>query len=235
MSHFLKSITEKKTEEVLYEQETEDAQIFLPQTFDFLDLSKQYKQLIFFYESGIRQLTAKLQILDHEFQNYYERNPIETISSRVKSPESILRKMQRKGLPLTSRCMMENLHDIAGVRVICPFVSDVYQVAKMLAKQTDINVAVIKDYIRNPKENGYRSLHLIVTVDVFFTEGKKKVPVEIQLRTMAMDFWASLEHQLRYKKEKPFTAAMHEELFECSQIMAKADEKMQRLAEQLDK
>lgn len=210
-----------------------DLDILLPQTSDYLDLENQYRQIMFFYEAGIQQVTAKLEILNKEFQYCNDRNPIESIKSRVKSSDSIIKKMKKKGLPLTISGMMTNIYDIAGVRVVCPFISDVYHVAHMLMNQTDVEVLRIKDYIENPKENGYRSLHLIVMVDVFFSEEKRKVPIEIQFRTIAMNFWASTEHQLRYKKEREFTADMHKQLRRCADLMARADRKMQRLAEGL--
>lgn len=210
-----------------------DLDILLPQTSDYLDLENQYRQIMFFYEAGIQQITAKLEILNKEFQYCNDRNPIESIKSRVKSSDSIIKKMKKKGLPLTISGMMTNIYDIAGVRVVCPFISDVYHVARMLMNQTDVEVLRVKDYIENPKENGYRSLHLIVMVDVFFSEEKRKVPIEIQFRTIAMNFWASTEHQLRYKKEREFTADMHKQLRRCADLMARADRKMQRLAEGL--
>lgn len=210
-----------------------DLDILLPQTSDYLDLENQYRQIMFFYEAGIQQVTAKLEILNKEFQYCNDRNPIESIKSRVKSSDSIIKKMKKKGLPLTISGMMTNIYDIAGVRVVCPFISDVYHVARMLMNQTDVEVLRVKDYIENPKENGYRSLHLIVMVDVFFSEEKRKVPIEIQFRTIAMNFWASTEHQLRYKKEREFTADMHKQLRRCADLMARADRKMQRLAEGL--
>lgn len=210
-----------------------DLDILLPQTSDYLDLENQYRQIMFFYEAGIQQVTAKLEILNKEFQYCNDRNPIESIKSRVKSSDSIIKKMKKKGLPLTISGMMTNIYDIAGVRVVCPFISDVYHVAHMLMNQTDVEVLRVKDYIENPKENGYRSLHLIVMVDVFFSEEKRKVPIEIQFRTIAMNFWASTEHQLRYKKEREFTADMHKQLRRCADLMARADRKMQRLAEGL--
>ena len=207
-------------------------EIYLPQTGDLLDMEKQYRQIMFFYEAGIQQVTAKLEILNKEFQYCNDRNPIENIKSRVKSADSIIEKMKKKGLPLTISCMMGNIHDIAGVRVICPFITDVYHVAAMLMNQTDVEVIRVKDYIEHPKDNGYRSLHVIVMVDVFFSDEKKKVPIEIQFRTIAMNFWASTEHQLRYKKEEKFTPEMHKQLKRCADLMARADRKMQRLAEQ---
>ncbi len=210
-----------------------DLDILLPQTNDYLDMENQYRQIMFFYEAGIQQVTAKLEILNKEFQYCNDRNPIESIKSRVKSSDSIIKKMRKKGLPLTISCMMTNIYDIAGVRVVCPFISDVYHVARMLMNQTDVEAVRVKDYIENPKDNGYRSLHLILMVDVFFSDQKRKVPIEIQLRTIAMNFWASTEHQLRYKKEREFTADMHKQLRRCADLMARADRKMQRLAEGL--
>ena len=210
-----------------------DLDILLPQTNDYLDMENQYRQIMFFYEAGIQQVTAKLEILNKEFQYCNDRNPIESIKSRVKSSDSIIKKMRNKGLPLTISCMMANIYDIAGVRVVCPFISDVYHVARMLMNQTDVEAVRVKDYIENPKDNGYRSLHLILMVDVFFSDQKRKVPIEIQLRTIAMNFWASTEHQLRYKKEREFTADMHKQLRRCADLMARADRKMQRLAEGL--
>lgn len=229
-----KLITKKEGDREVVDVVNEgDLDILLPQTSDYLDLENQYRQIMFFYEAGIQQVTAKLEILNKEFQYCNDRNPIESIKSRVKSSDSIIKKMKKKGLPLTISGMMTNIYDIAGVRVVCPFISDVYHVARMLMNQTDVEVLRVKDYIENPKENGYRSLHLIVMVDVFFSEEKRKVPIEIQFRTIAMNFWASTEHQLRYKKEREFTADMHKQLRRCADLMARADRKMQRLAEGL--
>lgn len=221
MNNLLKRLTTKKDDPMPGVDAEKAEETFLPQIQDYLDMTKQHKQIMFFYESGIRQLTAKLQILNYEFQNCYDRNPIESIKSRVKSPESILLKMQKRGIPCTFSGMVNNIYDIAGVRVICPFISDVYHVAKMLLNQTDVELIGIKDYIKNPKENGYRSLHLIVCVDVFFSDQKRKVPAEIQFRTIAMDFWASLEHQLRYKKNRNFSSEMQNELLECAKSWLK--------------
>lgn len=206
---------------------------FLPQVSDYLDLAKQYGQIMFFYEAGIRQLTTKLQILNREFEQCNDRNPIENIKSRIKSQESIINKMERRGLPFTISSMVNNIFDIAGIRVICPFITDVYQIARMLLTQTDVELVQMKDYIKDPKENGYRSLHLIVKIDVFFSDAMHQVPVEIQLRTIAMNFWASTEHQLRYKKDKAFTPEMHERLKACADLMADADYQMQKLAEEI--
>ncbi len=217
------------TEQTVNEETTS----YLPLAADQLDLAKQYKQMMMFYEAGIRQLTTKLQILNREFEQSNDRNPIENIKSRIKSAESIAKKMERKGLPMTLSCLTNNIYDIAGIRVICPFITDVYEVARMLLSQTDVELVQVKDYIREPKENGYRSLHLIVKINVFFSDGMRQVPVEVQMRTIAMNFWASTEHQLRYKKDKVFTPEMHERLKKCADIMADADYQMQKLAEEI--
>lgn len=207
-----------------------EANFYLPQSVDYLDMDRQYRQLMYLHEAAIEQVTAKLNILKGEFQFSNDRNPISSISSRIKSKESIVLKLQKKGLPMTASALLGNVHDIAGVRVVCPFMEDVYYVARMLVKQQDINVIEVKDYIRQPKENGYRSLHLIVTVQVYFAETSRNIPVEIQIRTIAMDFWASTEHQLRYKKDREFTEEAQLKLKHCADLMAQADEEMQEIA-----
>ncbi|MCD8365631.1 MAG: GTP pyrophosphokinase family protein [Clostridiales bacterium] len=206
---------------------------FLPQVNDRVEDTAQFDRFMFFYEAGIRQMTTKLQILDREFQHSNDRNPIENIKSRLKSPESIRSKMEKRGLPMTISSMVNNIYDIAGIRVICPFITDVYQIAQMLISQTDVELMQMKDYIKDPKENGYRSLHLIVKITVFFSDTAHQVPIEIQLRTIAMNFWASTEHQLRYKKDKEFTPDMHQRLKHCAELMADADYQMQKLAEEI--
>ena len=207
-----------------------EANFYLPQSVDYLDMDRQYRQLMYLHEAAIEQVTAKLNILKGEFQFSNDRNPISSISSRIKSKESIVLKLQKKGLPMTASALLGNVHDIAGVRVVCPFMEDVYYVARMLVKQQDINVIEVKDYIRQPKENGYRILHLIVTVQVYFAETSRNIPVEIQIRTIAMDFWASTEHQLRYKKDREFTEEAQLKLKHCADLMAQADEEMQEIA-----
>lgn len=234
MKNFLNQLTTKKdgSWEVVDVVSDDDSEMLLPQTNDFLNMENQYRQIMFFYEAGIQQITAKLEILNKEFQYCNDRNPIESIKSRVKTSDSIIEKMKKKGLPLTVSCMMGNIYDIAGVRVICPFISDVYHVARMIMNQTDVEVYRVKDYIESPKDNGYRSLHVIVMIDVFFSDQKRKVPIEIQFRTIAMNFWASTEHQLRYKKDVAFTTEMHRQLKKTADLMARADRRMQRLVEQ---
>ena len=203
---------------------------FLPQMIDMLDMDREYRMLMYIHEAAVEKVTAQLNILKGEFQFSNDRNPISSISSRIKSRESIIYKMKKKGLPMTVSALINNIHDIAGVRVVCPFIEDVYYVARMLVKQHDVEVIEVKDYIREPKENGYRSLHVIITVEVDFAEASRKVPVEIQIRTIAMDFWASTEHQLRYKKDKEFTQEVQDKLKNCADIMGKADQQMQEIA-----
>jgi len=204
--------------------------IVLPQTSDYLDIDRQYRQLMFVYEAAVSQLEARLAILNKEFQFSNDRNPIDSVKSRIKSKESISNKLVKKGLPMTLSALTNYILDIAGIRIICPFISDVYQIARMILQQNDVEMMVVKDYIREPKENGYRSLHLIVQVEVPFAEKTRKVPVEIQIRTIAMNFWASTEHQLRYKKNRNFTEEMQAKLKHCADIMAEADMEMQQIA-----
>ncbi len=207
-----------------------EQEMLLPRARDYLDIERQYHQIMFLYEAGINQLESRINILKREFQFSNDRNPIENIESRIKSKESILLKLKRKGLPMTVSALTNNIRDIAGIRVICPFIEDVYNVARMLIKQKDVELIEAKDYILKPKENGYRSLHLIVTTEVQFSNQTRKIPVEIQIRTIAMNFWASTEHQLRYKKDREFTDEVQKELKECADIMAQADRIMQNIA-----
>lgn len=239
----MKQKTTTSVTEVTIEQSIETSEgtfregensICLPQTRDYLDMERQYRQLMFIHEAAIEQVTARLKILKGEFEFSNDRNPIANISSRIKSKESILYKLKRKGLPMTASALLANVHDIAGIRVVCPFIEDVYYVARMLVQQRDLDVIEVKDYIREPKANGYRSLHMIVTVQVDFAEASRKVPVEIQIRTIAMDFWASTEHQLRYKKDREFTEEAQQKLKHCADIMAQADKEMQEIAGEFD-
>ena len=162
-------------------------------------LKQEIVRFMMTYKFAVDELTTKVEILKQEFQYMHDYNPIEHVTSRVKSPESILQKAVRKQVPLTLPSIRENIRDIAGLRIVCSFVSDIYKISEMLQKQACLSVAECKDYIKRPKPNGYRSLHLIVQVPVFMTEGIEKVWAEIQIRTIAMDFWASLEHKLNYK------------------------------------
>ena len=189
----------------------------------------EYETLMVKYRCAIREVKTKLEVLNEELSLFAQKNPIENIQSRVKRPYSIARKLRRMNLPLTVDAIQPNLSDVAGIRVICPFINDVYEVAHMFLKQDDVKLIQIKDYIEHPKENGYRSLHLIIEIPVFFSSGKENIRVEIQIRTVAMDFWASLEHQIRYKNESSVMDEVRNELKECADTIAQADRKMQRL------
>ena len=179
------------------------------------------------YSCAIREVKTKLEVLNDELSVRNQRNPIEMIKSRVKKPVSIVEKLHRKNLPISLNSMIHHLDDVAGIRVICSFVDDIYTVARMLVSQDDIRVIAVKDYISNPKDNGYRSYHLIVEVPVFFSDRKKDMRVEVQIRTMAMDFWASLDHQLKYKKDIGDAAdEISEELRKCAEVIAKTDRHM---------
>ena len=208
----------------------------IPFNEDMLEKSKNwlknYSTLMAYYRCAIMEIETKFNVLNEEFSLRYDRNPINSIQTRLKSPESIHEKMQRKGLPLKLDLIEENLMDIAGVRVICAFPDDVYMLEEALLNQDDITLIKRKDYIANPKENGYRSLHLIVAVPIFLAREKRIMNVEIQLRTIAMDSWASLEHQLRYKKDVEFTEAMANELLYCAKLSAELDAKMDALQAQ---
>lgn len=181
------------------------------------------------YQGGIREICTKLEILDDEFNLREKRNPIHHMESRIKSPQSIISKLRRKGLPLTVQSAMENLSDIAGVRVICSYIDDIYIIAELLTSQSDVTLIKTRDYIKQPKENGYRSLHLILSVPVFLKEGTEDVVVEVQIRTIAMDFWASLEHSLRYKDPVNITEALSLELKTVAEKISTLDREMQAI------
>lgn len=193
---------------------------------DLVHQAREFQEAIMMYSCAIREVKTKLEVLNDELSVRNQRNPIEMIKSRVKKPLSIVEKLHRKNLPITLDSMVNYLDDVAGIRVICSFVDDIYTVARMLVSQDDIRVIAVKDYIENPKENGYRSYHLIVEVPVFFSDRKKDMRVEVQIRTIAMDFWASLDHQLKYKKELVDGTDISRELKDCADVIAQTDEKM---------
>ena len=213
------------------EDASEEFDILFPER--FIKNTDYYNSLMMMYRCAIREVSTKLEVLDDEFSVKYKRNPISSIKSRIKTPLSIYNKLQRLGYEFTEQNIREQLNDVAGIRVICSFVDDIYAVARLLADQDDITIIRIKDYIQNPKPNGYRSYHMIIEIPVFFAEGKTPIRAEIQIRTIGMDFWASLEHQLRYKKDKVITSEMHARLKKCADIMADADYQMQKLAEEI--
>lgn len=187
------------------------------------------------YRAAIKEVRIKIEILSEDFAVRHDYNPIHHMERRLKSEESIEEKLQRFGKENTLASARANIHDIAGIRVICNFIDDVYTVAGMLLAQNDVSLLEKKDYISNPKENGYRSLHLVVSVPVFLLDGCEHVPVEIQLRTVAMDFWASLEHQLRYKNKKCNSAIIDMELKSCAEINSSLDVRMQELWDELNR
>ena len=206
---------------------------------EFLNFMQQNKKpfdlLMSYYECAIMEIETKFRVLNHELSLEYDNNPIESIKTRVKSYDSILKKIRRKNIPLNLQAIEENLKDIAGVRVICSFPDDIYKLAESFLKQDDITLIERKDYIKNPKPSGYRSLHLIVQVPIFLQTEKKMVNVEVQFRTIAMDFWASLDHKMRYKKElsDEEVEILQEELYDCAKQSAALDERMQRIRDRI--
>ena len=188
-----------------------------------------WKEVTLVYSAALRQMETKMQILNDEFQHVHQYNPIEHIKARIKTPESIVKKLKRYGQESTIDNMVKYINDIAGIRIICSFTSDIYRIADMIRDQKDIQVIAVKDYITYPKASGYKSYHMLVTVPVFLSDRTVDVKVEIQIRTVAMDFWASLEHQLKYKKEIGHAAMMSGELKQCADDIASVDLSMQTI------
>ena len=186
-------------------------------------------ELMAYYKCAMMEIETKFNVLNEQFSLQFDRQPISSIKARLKKPLSIKKKTELRNIPFTLEDVQQNIHDIAGIRVVCSFLDDVYLLSKALLKQDDIQLIEMKDYIKNPKPNGYRSLHLIVSVPIFLAHEKKQMKVEVQLRTIAMDFWASLEHQLKYKKDHPFTNEMIDELCNCAKISSDLDKKMNGL------
>lgn len=193
------------------------------------DRTKTVERMMSRYQCAIYEIETKFNVLNTEFSLERDRNPINSIHSRLKTFDSIVEKIERRGLPQTLESIEENLHDIAGVRVVCTFPDDIYHLRNALLNQDDIFLVEEKDYVKNPKDNGYRSLHLIVKVPVFLASEKHLMKVEIQMRTIAMNFWASLEHHIRYKKDFEFTEEMATELKECAELSAALDKRMDTL------
>ena len=192
-----------------------------------------WKTIILLYNSALKEIGTKLEILNDEFQHVHQYNPIEHIKSRIKTPESIVKKLKSRGHDVTIRNMVRYVNDIAGVRIICSFTSDIYRIADMMARQNDISVLSIKDYIKNPKESGYKSFHMIVSVPIFLSYGAVDTKVEIQIRTVAMDFWASLEHKINYKYDATVPEHIKRELYECAEMVSDLDAKMMSLNEEI--
>lgn len=198
--------------------------------------SKELKQLMTYYNCAMLEIETKFRVLSQEFSLEQDYNPIETIKSRLKSMDSIVEKLQRKGLPLELESIENNLKDVAGIRVICPFLSDIYRMASCLMEQDDIVVIEKKDYIKNPKKNGYRSLHLIVETPIFLQKEKRMMKVEVQFRTIAMDFWASLEHRMHYKKnlDEKMQEMLVAELRDCAEESANLDIRMETVKDYIE-
>lgn len=201
-----------------------------------IEASSKFTELMMMYRCAIREVQTKLEVLNDEFKTRRKRNPIDSIKARIKSPISIFEKLERRGLELSIDSITSNLNDVAGVRVVCPFISDIYEVAHMLMSQDDIEVIEVKDYIKNPKPNGYRSLHYVIIIPIFLSTGKEYMKVEVQIRTIAMNFWASLEHQMHYKKfESEEMPDIVNELTLCADNIYSTDVRMQELREDIHK
>ena len=197
--------------------------VYIPNAYSQLD---QWNSVMFLYESALKAINTKIEILNEEFIHMYGHTPIEHIKSRVKTPDSIVKKMKRNGYEVTIENMVEKLSDIAGIRIICSFNQDIYQIADMIARQKDVTVLYVKDYIRKPKPNGYKSYHMVVTIPIYLTEGPVETKVEIQIRTIAQDFWASLEHKIYYKFEGSGPDSLQAELKACADMVDMLDAKM---------
>lgn len=201
-----------------------------------LESSAKFQQLMVMYRCAIREVETKLEVLNDEFMTKRQRNPIDTIRSRVKSPSSIIEKLNRRGHEISIQSIMNNLNDVAGIRVVCPFISDIYEVANMLISQDDVEVMEVKDYIKNPKPNGYRSLHYVILIPIFLSSGKEYMKVEVQIRTIAMNFWASLEHQMHYKKfDQDAMPEIVSELTKCAETIYNTDVRMQEIRDDIHK
>ncbi|NLB19734.1 MAG: GTP pyrophosphokinase family protein [Clostridium sp.] len=210
-------------------------QIAIPDEAKLLfDKISNFQELMMMYQSAIREVTTKLAILNDELSLGNRKNPIQTVKSRIKKPKSIFNKLQKLEQEISIEAIKTSLNDVAGIRVTCSFIDDVYRIAEMLTKQDDITVVQSKDYIENPKPNGYRSYHLILEVPVFFSNGKQQVRVELQIRTVAMDFWASLEHELRYKKDLGNITAIEDDLRSCAETISQTDAKMLEIRKRIE-
>ncbi len=195
------------------------------------DEKKDLETILFLYGSALKKMNTKIEILEEEFRKIHQYDPIEHVTSRIKTEKSIARKLRREGRDVSIANALRFLNDIAGVRIVCSFTSDIYKIADMLSEQDDVKVLLIKDYIANPKANGYKSYHMIVSIPVFIARGPVDVRVEIQIRTIAMDFWASLEHKIYYKFEGAAHEYIKDELSECAKMIHALDERMLALNE----
>jgi len=199
------------------------------QGMDIKEIKKNLTRFMMSYKFALNEMNTKIDILMQEFQYIHDYNPIEHVKSRLKTPENIIKKVQRKGYELSLSSIKENVRDIAGIRITCSFLSDIYKVSEMLQSQKDITVIESKDYIKNPKPNGYKSLHLIIQIPIFMSDRVEDVYVEIQIRTIAMDFWASLEHKIYYKYDKEVPSHLIDELKEAADSVSELDDKMEKI------
>ena len=211
-----------------------DNAMMIPDTPTAAAFQQQYREMMQLYSAAVREVRTKVEILDEEFRTRYAHNPIHHIDSRLKSPQSMMKKLARKGLPQTLEAAEANLNDIAGVRIVCNYMDDIYRIAELLQRQRDVEFVHRRDYIENPKESGYRSLHLVIRIPVFLSSHTELVPVEIQIRTIAMDFWASLEHQLRYKSNHETTQQLRRRLQHCAEASAALDREMQDIYREIN-
>ena len=211
-----------------------DNAMMIPEVPSAEDFQQQYREMMQLYSAAVREVRTKVEILDEEFRTRYARNPIHHIDSRLKSPQSMMKKLKRKGLPQTLEAAEANLYDIAGVRIVCNYLDDIYHIADLLQRQRDVELVKRRDYIESPKESGYRSLHLVIRIPVFLSSHTELVPVEIQIRTIAMDFWASLEHQLRYKSNHETTQQLRRRLQHCAEASAALDREMQDIYREIN-
>ena len=205
----------------------------MDRSFDIFESADSWATVILLYNAALKEIGTKLEILNEEFQAVHRYNPIEHIKSRIKTPESIVKKLKKRGYESSIENMIKYVNDIAGVRVICSFTSDIYKIAQMIADQTDIKVLSVKDYIKAPKESGYKSYHMIVSIPIFLSTGSVDTKVEIQIRTVAMDFWASLEHKIKYKFEGNAPVGLKESLRDCADMVSALDEKMLSLNKEI--
>lgn len=210
------------------------SEVTLPDLYGELrNTSEEWERMQLIYDAGLREINTKLETLNNEFKIKHQYNPIEHMTSRLKSPESIAKKLRHSGRDITVENIVRYINDVAGIRVICSFTSDIYRIAKMISEQSDVTVLKIKDYIKNPKPNGYKSYHMIVSVPVFLADTMVNTKVEIQIRTIAMDFWASLEHKMYYKFEGNAPENIRRELKECADLVAFLDQKMLAINEEI--
>lgn len=239
---FIDSIVKKRVRNTIelfasrnqLEQKVEEQEQIIKIQEEKMREAKSFSRLMMEYSAAIMEVETRLKVLNEEFSQEYNRNPFESIKSRLKSPASIYEKLERRGFPVTVESIRENLTDVAGLRVICSFPDDIYRLAELLIKQDNIVLLRRKDYIKDPKPNGYRSLHLIVAVPIFLSHEKKHVNVEVQLRTIAMDFWASLEHKLKYKKNVGNTGEIEDQLKACADSIEALDYQMQEIRDKID-